>query len=193
MAFFDNLAAIMGSGYQYPNGFNSAFEPYASPIKTSPAPVGGLYGGDTSYAPTSSAFGGIDPYSYSYDKKKGASKLSADVIRAQYEDYKQRFAPIEDYAVGLLRDRGTADGQFDLARAQQSITNAGQNIQGQQERSFGRYGLNFTGNPIAGSNEMTGAMVGAMNQTRFADEERRLRMLGGGGGGPSMGAADQGG
>ena len=132
MGFFDNLSQIMGPNYQFPNGFNSAYAPYASPVTSGAAPAGGLYGGSVSYAPQTSAYSGIDPYSYTFDQKKGASRLSADVIRAQYEDYQRRFAPIEDYAVGLLRDRGTADGQYDIARAQESITSAGKNIQAQQ-------------------------------------------------------------
>jgi hypothetical protein len=188
MSFWDNLSSIMGPGFQTPGWMRDAYSSYGSPITTGTPSASGLYGGDVNYTAPDSPYNSIDPYTYQFDQKKGASKLSADVIRAQYADYMQRFAPIEDFAVGLLRDRGTADGVYDIARARESITNAGMNLQGQQERAMGRYGLNMTGNNISTSNQVTGATVGGLNAARFADEERRLAMLGGGGGGPSMGA-----
>lgn len=188
MSFWTNLAEIMGNTFRPPTWMTGAYSAYGSPVQTGTPSAGGLYAGDMTYSPMSSAYDPINPRAYSDDKKKGASRLSADVIRAQYQDYMERFAPIEDFAVGQLTDRGTKDGIYDLARAQNAITNAGMNLQGQQERAMGRYGLAMTGNNIAGSNQVTGAMVGGLNQARFADEERRLALLGGGAGGPSMGA-----
>ena len=142
---------------------------------------GGLYGGNVSYNPTSSAYGNIDPSNYLMDKKEGASNLSAAVTRAQYQDYLNRFAPVENFLVGQVDGRNTKDLGFDVARANQSVTNAGVNMQGQQQRSMGRYGLQYSGPSIANSNDITGGRVAAMNQARLADEERALSLMSGSG------------
>ena len=142
---------------------------------------GGLYGGNVTYSPSSSAYGSIDPSMYLSDKRKGASNLSAAVQRAQYQDYLNRFAPVENYLVGQVNGRTTQDLGFDLARANQSVINAGSNMQGQQERAMGRFGLQYRGASMANSNEITGGRVAAMNQARMADEERALSLVSGSG------------
>jgi hypothetical protein len=153
----------------------------ANPNTITTGAGGGLYGGNVSYNPTSSAYGNIDPSNYLMDKKEGASNLSAAVTRAQYQDYLNRFAPVEDYLVGQIDGRNTRDLGFDVARANQSVTNAGVNMQGQQQRSMGRYGLQYSGPSIANSNDITGGRVAAMNQARLADEERALSLMSGSG------------
>lgn len=166
------------SGY----GGVSGFTPPPEGVVTTGAPApSGLYGGNVQYAPPSSAYSGINPTSYLSNKKEGASNLNAAVQRAQYQDYLNRFAPIENFAVGQIRGRNTADLGFDLARANQSVMNAGANLQGQQERAMGRFGLQYTGNNIAQSNEITGGRVAALNNARMADEQRAINMVAGGG------------
>jgi hypothetical protein len=142
---------------------------------------GGLYGGDVNFNPSASAYGSINPSMYLGDKRKGASNLSAAVQRAQYQDYLNRFAPVENYLVGQVDGRNTKDLGFDLARANQSVMNAGANMQGQQERAMGRFGLQYRGPSMADSNEITGGRVAAMNQARMADEERALSLVSGSG------------
>lgn len=146
-------------------------------------PGSGLYGGDVNYNPGNSAYNAINPDQYQWDKKDGAAKLSAAVQRAQFQDYMSRFAPIENYAVSLANGRNTADLRYDVARSNQAMINAGNNMQGQQERAMGRFGLNYTGRNIAGSNEVAGGQVAAVNQARLNDEDRLLGLLGGGTGG----------
>lgn len=163
----------MPSGY---NTFNDA------PAGTITEGAGsGLYGGNLDYNPTSSAYGDIDPSSYLYDKKKGASNLNAAVQRAQYQDYLNRFAPVENYLVGQVDGRNTKDLGYDVARANQSVANAGLNLQGQQGRAMGRFGLASTAPSIANSNEIVGGQVAAMNQARIADEARALQLMSGSG------------
>lgn len=142
---------------------------------------GGLYGGNITYNPSASAYNSINPANYLYDKKKGASNLSAAVQRAQYQDYLNRFAPVENFLVNSLDGRNTKDLGYDLARANQSVISAGQNMQGQQERAMGRFGLQYRGPSIADSNEITGGRVAALNQARMADEERALSLMSGSG------------
>jgi hypothetical protein len=168
----------IGDGqFEYPT---TNFIP-ANPNTITTGAGGGLYGGNVSYNPTSSAYGSINPANYLMDKKEGASNLSAAVTRAQYQDYLNRFAPVEDYLVGQIDGRNTRDLGFDIARANQSVTNAGVNMQGQQQRSMGRYGLQYSGPSIANSNDITGGRVAAMNQARLADEERALSLMSGSG------------
>ena len=142
---------------------------------------GGLYGGNVSYNPTDSAYGNINPSNYLMDKKEGASNLSAAVTRAQYQDYLNRFAPVENFLVGQVNGRNTKDLGLDVARANQSVMNAGANMQGQQERAMGRFGLAYNGPSIGSSNDITGGRVAAMNQARMADEERALSLMSGSG------------
>jgi hypothetical protein len=178
-AFYDVLRE---AGLQVPSSFYSVYgQPQApSAVTIGDAPAGGLYGPSVRFTPTGNSYGGIDPAAYAMDKKEGAQRLSADVIRAQYQDYMDRFAPIENFAVSALRPNGTMDGQFDIARSRQAVLDAGANLQGQQERAMSRYGLSMTAPSIASSNQVTGGVVAGMNQARMADADRRLDMLGGG-------------
>jgi hypothetical protein len=153
----------------------------ANPNTITTGAGGGLYGGNVSYNPTDSAYGNINPSNYLMDKKEGASNLSAAVTRAQYQDYLNRFAPVENYLVGQVDGRNTKDLGFDVARANQSVMNAGANMQGQQERAMGRFGLQYKGPSIGSSNDITGGRVAAMNQARLADEERALSLMSGSG------------
>lgn len=160
--------------------FSSGFsEANANTITTGQG--GGLYGGNVSYNPSESAYNSINPANYLYDKKKGASNLSAAVQRAQYQDYLNRFAPVENYLVNSINGRNTQDLGFDVARANQSVVNSGMNMQGQQERAMGRFGLQYRGPNIGASNEITGGRVAAMNQARMADEQRALDLMSGSG------------
>lgn len=243
MAFFDDLAEIMGGAENIPDNFRTMYGDYNTitaaqttqpvtnttamagpqpqvftadvPEMNRPSPYGGgffglldqrlnrnnagastpaagnvtvnpgsgMYGGDVDYNPGNSAYNSINPSQYQWDKKDGAAKLSAAVQRAQFQDYMSRFAPIENYATSLVRGRNTADLGYDVARSNQSVVNAGRNMQGQQERAMGRFGLNYTGRDIAGSNEVAGGRVAAVNQARLNDEDRLLGLLGGGTGG----------
>jgi hypothetical protein len=167
----------LGMDFDYP--ISSFTE--ADPNTITTGAGGGMYGGNVSYNPTSSAYGNIDPSNYLMDKKEGASNLSAAVTRAQYQDYLNRFAPVEDYLVGQVDGRNTKDLGFDVARANQSVVNAGANMQSQQERSMGRYGLQYKGPSIGSSNDIAGGRVAAMNQARLADEERALSLMSGSG------------
>jgi len=162
-----------------PTGYNTFTDAPADTVTEGAG--GGLYGGSVAYNPTASAYGNIDPSGYLYDKKKGASNLNAAVQRAQYQDYLNRFAPVENYLVGQVDGRNTKDLGYDVARANQSVGNAGLNLQGQQERAMGRFGLATRAPSIATSNEITGGQVAAMNQARIADEARALSLVSGSG------------
>lgn len=167
-------------GQMIADRYNNTIQPSSGFVTVGDAPAGGLYAGNVTYNPGTSAFSSIDPNAYMSDRKTGASQLAADVQRAQYQDYLNRFAPIENFAVNQIRGKQTADLGYDLARANQSVMNAGVNMIGQQDRAMGRYGLRYEGPTTADRNEITGGRVAAINQARMADEQRALNLLAGG-------------
>jgi hypothetical protein len=180
LAAFRSGTGFRGSYADF--GFDPApamFAPAAGP-SVAPSQPGGLYAAPVRFD-NGNAYAGIDASTYLSDKKKGASNLNAAITRAQYDDYERRFMPIEDMAVGLLKGRNTADLPFDLARTQQSIAGAAENFQGQQERSQSRYGLKSKMG-VTNTVDLAGAMVGGLNQTKLADEDRRMGLLAGVGG-----------
>jgi len=142
-------------------------------------PQGGSYRPDITFSGNrGSAYSGVNPSRYSDDKKYGAGFLYADVIRAQYRDYLDRYAPVENLLASEITATGTRSLPSDLARTRSSIEGQAANVQGQLQRGAGRYGLSNRGS-VSG-NEMVSAMVGGLNDTRARDEQRRQEILGGG-------------
>lgn len=140
---------------------------------------GSMYRKLVSKTPTSSTYRGIDPTAYRSDKKQGAQRLYADIIKAQQQDYMTRFAPIENMLASEITATGTRSLGADMARTRAAISSAAQNYQGQANRAQQRYGLTNT-QQVANSNETVSAMVGGLNDTRLRDSQRRLELLGGG-------------
>lgn len=138
--------------------------------------------GSIDYSATqSNPYAGISPYRYSgmSSKDMPADKLYADLIRAQTQDYQNRFAPIESFLANEITATGTRSLSGDLDRTKAAVMGAGRNIQGQQNRQMERYGLAGTSN-IGQSNSQISALVGGMNDTRMRDVDRRNAILSGG-------------
>jgi len=163
---FDDFLNMLGPGFD-PQPVRSVLSPLWS--------EGGLYA-PINYTPPANVYQAVNTDTRGKD---GAQRVNADVIRAQYQDYETRFKPIEDMAIGLLTNQGTRDLEYDLRRTQQTIGGVFANLQGQQNRAMERFGQANTQN-IVGSSEEAGAMVGGLNNAVFADEQRRMKLLGGG-------------
>jgi hypothetical protein len=137
--------------------------------------VGNFYGysADNPYA-------AINPSKYNYMKKEDnpGDKLYADLIRAQTQDYNQRFAPIENFMAGQITATGTKSLGADLDRTRSNVGTAITNVQGQQDRNMGRMGLQGTTN-MANSTTAVGGLVGGLNDTRLRDADRRQSLLSG--------------
>lgn len=140
---------------------------------------GSMYRQLTSTPSSSSAYRGINPMAYRSDKKEGAQRLFADIIRAQQQDYMNRFAPVENLLASEITPTGTRSMDADLARTRGAITSAAENYQGQADRASARYGLTNK-QQVANTNDTVSAMVGGLNDTRLRDQSRRLEILGGG-------------
>lgn len=120
----------------------------------------------------------IDPNSYLNDDKEGASRLFADIIRAQTQDYLTRFAPIEDYLASTITRTGTTFLEGDMNRTRDAILSGAESAQGQYTRQFERYGV--MGRQLDNTNATTSALVGGMNDARDRDVDRKIALLGGG-------------
>ena len=126
----------------------------------------------------SNPYSGVNPDAYGNDDKEGASRLFADIIRAQTEDYLNRFAPIEDFLAGSITAKGTTFLEGDLERTREAVLGGGAAAAGQYSRNLERYGV--MGKQLDNSMATTSALVGGLNDTRVRDEDRKLAILGGG-------------
>ena len=130
------------------------------------------------YNASQNAYSGVNPNSYAGDDKEGASRLFADIIRAQTEDYLNRFAPIEDFLAGTITRTGTTFLEGDLARTREAVMGGGLAAQGQYNRNLERFGV--MGKQLDNSMATASAMVGGLNDTRDRDQDRKIALLGGG-------------
>lgn len=153
----------VGSFYGFGGYDSSGINPYGS---------GGAYNPNNPYA-------NINPYRYAgMDVKEGpGDRLLADLIRAQTQDYNQRFAPIENMLAGSITRTGTTFLPQELERTREAFTGAAQNVQGMSNRAADRLGVQGA---QMSQNSATSALVGGLNETRQRDSDRRLQLLTGG-------------
>ncbi len=141
------------------------------------------YYNQTAYgnAGASNPYAAINPYAYRGMSRRDApaDKLYADLIRAQTQDYLNRFAPIEQQLAATVTDTGTTYIDQDLERTRGAVLGSAQNIEGQQNRAMGRYGL-YGDSGIGSSNATVSALVGGINDTYLRDQDRRAALLTGG-------------
>lgn len=157
-------------------GRSNAFTNYLAQLNPE---VSGIVGDFYGYSPDN-PYAQINPYKYSYmdAKDQPGDQLYADLIRAQTQDYNQRFAPIENFMAGQLTATGTKSLEGDLANTRENMTAAVANVQSQQNRNMGRMGLQNTGN-VSNSMTAVGGLVGGLNDTRLRDSDRRQSILSG--------------
>jgi len=127
-------------------------------------------------------YGNINPYRYSNmsPEDNPADKLLAELTRAQLEDYRQRFEPVENALVGSITATGTTQIGADLDRTRSAVIGSAENVRGQSNRFRERYGLSAMQQTTERSNATTGALVGGLNATRAVDAERRDAIISGG-------------
>jgi hypothetical protein len=157
-------------------GRSNAFTNYLAQLDPE---ISGVVGNFYGYSPDN-PYAQINPYKYSYmdAKDQPGDQLYADLIRAQTQDYNQRFAPIENFMAGQLTATGTKSLEGDLANTRENMNAAAANVQSQQNRNMGRMGLQNTGN-VFNSLTAVGGLVGGLNDTRLRDSDRRQSILSG--------------
>jgi len=141
--------------------------------------ISGIVGNFYGYSPDN-PYAQINPYKYNHlnATKQPGDQLYADLIRAQTQDYNQRFAPIENFMAGQITATGTKSLEGDLANTRENMNAAAANVQSQQNRNMGRMGLQNTGN-VSNSLTAVGGLVGGLNDTRLRDADRRQSILSG--------------
>lgn len=123
----------------------------------------------------------VDPYGTGAKKNKTADKVMADLYDAQWRDYMNRFAPIEDGYANLLR-RDTYEQEIanrDRLRSAVSIGGAFDRSDAMEGRRMERYGLEYRPD---GDLQMAkvGSIVGGLNQATQMADDRRLAATSGG-------------
>tara|TARA_R100000951_G_scaffold90789_1_gene79102 strand:+ start:88 stop:600 length:513 start_codon:yes stop_codon:yes gene_type:complete len=142
--------------------------------------VAGAVGSFYNFSGGSNPYSNINPYRYSgmSPEDNPGDQLYADLIRAQTQDYNQRFAPMENFLAGQITATGTKSLGADLERTRSNMGSAVTNVQGQQDRNMARMGLQNRSN-ISNSTTAVGGLVGGLNDTRLRDADRRQSILSG--------------
>jgi hypothetical protein len=133
------------------------------------------------YGQSSNPYANINVSAYDHlnAKRNPGDKLYADLVRAQTQDYLQRFAPIENMLAASITPTGTTYIDQDLANTRSAFTGATENVRGQIGRQNQRFGL-VNELPQGFENQAVGALVGGINDTYTRDQDRRQALLVGG-------------
>ncbi len=115
---------------------------------------------------------------------QSAQDTLADLYEAEFQDYLNRFFPVEQ---DLIRQMTTGFGELqqeEINRAQGAVARQFANAQGQNTRRMAGFGVPLRGDM---QNDMsrseTSALVAARNFARERSEQRRMEIISGGMGG----------
>jgi len=119
-------------------------------------------------------FGGrnYDAINRKGDKYYG-EKLQAALIRGQYEDFMNRYQPYAQAQMDRVLDPQALNEQ--LAASSTATTQGLQNMQSQQTRRLGRYGISASANPNQSIQDAS-TRVAVQNETRarFMDRQNKI-------------------
>ena len=111
----------------------------------------------------------------------GAQETLARLYDAEFQDYLQRFFPVEQRLMFDMQEGFAEQQQAEINRAQRTAARTFANIRGQEQRRRAGFGMNVDGATNAALDRAeTGAIVAARNFARMRAEERRLQILSGG-------------
>ena len=115
---------------------------------------------------------------------QSAQDTLADLYEAEFQDYLNRFFPVEQ---DLIRQMTTGFGELqqeEINRAQGAVARQFANAEGQNTRRMAGFGVALRGDM---QNDMsrseTSALVAARNLARERSEQRRMEIISGGMGG----------
>lgn len=111
----------------------------------------------------------------------GAQEALARLYDAEYQDYLNRFFPVERQLMGEMQEGFGAQQQAEIERAQSTAAKTFANLRGQEQRRRAGFGMNIdseTNNAL--DRAETSSIVAARNFARMRSEERRLQILSGG-------------
>lgn len=154
-----------------------------APPAGSAAPVpnntGRAFGTSSVYKPNSNTMT-IAP---TMSGKQSGSDNMAKIHRAQWEDYKSRFAPVEDMLFSRFEDETNKTAAVDSAA--ETMGQAFDRSREQTDREMSRYGLNVSGRKSETRDATFGlkkaaAKAGAKNAMRTAKEDQKMGIMNGG-------------
>ena len=138
---------------------------------------------DQAYTPTA----GVPDYQPTYLSTSGGSesaqKNRAKVARAEFEDWKTRFRPVEQELIGQIGDPGVYRENVD--RATESVDTAFTTGAGETQRNLSRYGVQPSAIESTQQQRQYGlskakATAEAANRSRSAVKNREMQVMAGG-------------
>lgn len=119
----------------------------------------------------------VDPYRTG---DQAAQDTLADLYEAEYQDYLNRFFPVQQQMISEVTDQFPGLRQEEITRAQQSVARAYANISGQQRRRMGGFGLRQSENFYRDlERSQVSATVAARNLAAQRADERRMELMSG--------------
>lgn len=112
------------------------------------------------------------------DMYDGAKNLQAQITRAQWEDYKLRYAPImENLIDSVTGSNSSAMTQQVINNATSAVDSAYANARGTAQRMAGAYGLSIPQySKTSSALDKAKEKVNAINQTRRAIGDRNMAL-----------------
>lgn len=112
---------------------------------------------------------------------QAAQDTLADLYEAEFEDYLQRFFPVEQDLIQQMTTGFEGLQQEEISRAQEAVARQYANVRGQEGRRQAGFGLSLR--PETQSDfqrSETSALIAARNFARMRAGERRQQVLSGG-------------
>jgi hypothetical protein len=136
----------------------------------------------------SNEYGYGDPYSnynlYVNPFRSGdqsAQETLADLYEAEFQDYLNRFFPVEQDLIEQMTTGFEGLQQEEIGRAQAAVARQYANVRGQEARRQAGYGLQLRPETQGDyQRSETSALVAARNFARMRSNERRMQILSGG-------------
>ena len=105
----------------------------------------------------------------------------ADLYEAEFQDYLQRFFPVEQDLIQQMTTGFEGLQQEEIGRAQEAVARQYANVRGQAGRRQAGFGISLRPESQADfQRSETSALIAARNFARMRSEERRMQVLSGG-------------
>jgi len=112
---------------------------------------------------------------------QSAQDTLADLYEAEFQDYLQRFFPVEQDLIQQMTTGFEGLQQEEIGRAQEAVARQYANVRGQFGRRQAGFGISLRPDSQADyQRSETSALIAARNFARMRAEERRMQVLSGG-------------
>ena len=112
---------------------------------------------------------------------QSAQDTLADLYEAEFQDYLQRFFPVEQDLIQQMTTGFEGLQQEEIGRAQEAVARQYANVRGQFGRRQAGFGISLRPESQADyQRSETSALIAARNFARMRSEERRMQVLSGG-------------